>query len=65
MKAEKGKKILSVIFSLILLIVAAVVWFFEFNPTGYRMSVSHRTSFEKTMFILTGITRGTEMRLPA
>ena len=39
--------ILSVIISLILLIVAAVVWFFEFNPTGYRMSVSHRASFEK------------------
>ena len=47
MKAKKGKMILSVIFSLILLIVAAEVWFFEFNPTGYRMSVSHRASFEK------------------
>ena len=47
MKAEKGKKILSVIFSLILLIVAAVVWFFFFFLTGYRMSVSHRASFEK------------------
>ena len=47
MKAKKGKKIPSVIFSLILLIVAAVAWFFEFNPTGYRMSVSHRASFEK------------------
>ena len=46
MKAKKGKKILSVIFSLILPIVAAVVWFFEFNPTGYRMSVSHRASFK-------------------
>ena len=39
--------ILSVIFSLILLIVAGVLWFFEFNSTGYRMSVSHRASFEK------------------
>ena len=47
MKAKKGKMILSVIFSLILLIVAAAVWFLEFNPTGYRMSVSHRASFEK------------------
>ena len=47
MKAKKKKAMLSVIFSLILLIVAAVVWFFEFNPTGYRMSVSHRASFEK------------------
>ena len=47
MKAKKGKMILSVIFSLILLIVAAMVWFFEFNSTGYRMSVSHRASFEK------------------
>ena len=47
MKAKKGKMILSVIFSLILLIVAGVVWFFEFNSTGYRMSVSHRASFEK------------------
>lgn len=47
MKAKKKEAILSVIISLILLIVAAVVWFFEFNPTGYRMSVSHRASFEK------------------
>ena len=47
MKAKKGKMILSVIFSLILLIVAAMVWFFEFNSTGYLMSVSHRASFEK------------------
>ena len=47
MKAKKGKKILSVIFSFILLFVAGEVWFFEFNPTGYRMSVSHRASFEK------------------
>lgn len=47
MKAKEGKMILSVIFSLILLIVAGVVWFFEFNSTGYRMSVSHRASFEK------------------
>ena len=47
MKAKKGKMILSVIFSLILLIVAGVLWFFEFNSTGYRMSVSHRASFEK------------------
>ena len=47
MKAKKGKMILSVIFSLILLIVAGVVWFFEFNSAGYRMSVSHRASFEK------------------
>jgi hypothetical protein len=47
MKAKKKKAMLSVIFSLILLIVAAMVWFFEFNPTGYRMSVSHRASFEK------------------
>ena len=47
MKAEKKKVILSVIFLLNLLIAAAVVWFLEFNPTGYRMSVSHRASFEK------------------
>ena len=47
MKATKKKAMLSVIFSLILLIVAAEIWFFEFNPTGYRMSVSHRASFEK------------------
>ena len=46
MKAKKQKAILSVFISLILLIAAAVVWFFEFNPTGYRMSVSHRASFE-------------------
>ena len=46
MNAKKEKVILSVIFPLILLIAAAVVWFFEFNPTGYRMSVSHRASFE-------------------
>ena len=50
MKAKKGKNILSVIFSLILLITAAAVWFFEFNPTGYRMSVSHRASFEKISY---------------
>lgn len=36
-----------VFFSLIFLIAAAVVWFFEFNPTGYRMSVSRRASFEE------------------
>ena len=47
MKTKEKKVALSVIFSLILLIVAAVVWFFAFNPTGYRMSVSHRASFEK------------------
>ncbi len=47
MKAKRKKVILSVILSLILLIVAAAVWFLEFNPTGYRMSVSHRASFEK------------------
>ncbi len=58
MKVKKGKMILSVIFSLILLIVAAMVWFFEFNSTGYRKRY-------RTMFSLTGITPGTEMRLPA
>ncbi len=47
MKAKKKKVIQSVIFSLILLVVAVVVWFFEFNPTGYRMSVSRRGAFEK------------------
>ena len=47
MKAKRKKVILNVILSLILLIVAAAVWFLEFNPTGYRMSVSHRASFEK------------------
>ena len=46
MKAKKKKGILSVIFSLMLLIAAAGIWFFEFNPTGYRMTVSHRASFE-------------------
>ena len=47
MKTKEKKVVLSVIFSLILLIAAAAVWFFEFNPTGYRMSVSNRASFEK------------------
>ena len=46
MKAKKKNVILIVIFSLVFLIGAAAVWFFEFNPTGYRMTVSHRASFE-------------------
>lgn len=47
MKAIKKKAILIVFFSLTLLIAAAAVWFFQFNPTGYRMSVSCRAFFEK------------------
>lgn len=47
MKVKSEKVIISVIISLLLLIAAAVVCFFEFNPTGYRMSVPHRASFEK------------------
>ena len=47
MKAKKKKDILIVIFSLVLLIGAAAVWFFEFHPTGYRMRVSRSASFEK------------------
>jgi hypothetical protein len=63
MKAIKKKAILIVFFSLTLLIATVAVWFFQFNPTGYRMSVSCRAFFEKfrTMFLLTGITRVTEM----
>ena len=37
----------SVILSFVLLIAAAAVWFFQFNPIGYRMSVPLRASFEK------------------
>ena len=43
----KRRVILIVLLSLILLIAAVAVWFFQFNPTGYRMSVSCRASFEK------------------
>lgn len=54
MKTKKKKAILIVVFSLILLITAAAICFFQFNPTGYRMSVSLRASFEKisdTVFV--------------
>ena len=44
---NKKRVILFVFFALILLIAAVAVWFFQFNPTGYRMSVSCRASFEK------------------
>lgn len=47
MKAVKKKAIPIVFFSLTLLIAAAAVWFFQFNPTGYRISVPLRVSFEK------------------
>ena len=47
MKAKKKRSMLFVFFSLILVIIAAAVWFFQFNPTGYRMSVPRRGSFEK------------------
>ena len=47
MKTKKKKVFLIVIFSFILLLVPALVWFFQFNPTGYRMSVAYRDSFEK------------------
>ena len=46
MKAKKKKSAQFIFFSLILLIIVAAVWFFQFNPTGYRMTVSHRASFE-------------------
>ncbi len=52
MKTKKKKVILIVIFSLVLLIAAAAVWFFQFNPTGYRMSVPFRASFEKISDII-------------
>ncbi len=47
MKPKKKKVILIVLFSLILLIAVAAVYFFQFNPTGYRMSISSRSSFDK------------------
>ena len=47
MKRKKKTVVLIVIFSLILLVTAAALWFFQFNPTGYRMSVPCRASFEK------------------
>ncbi len=50
----KRRVILIVLLSLILLIAAVAVWFFQFNPTGYRMTVSCRASFEKisdTVFV--------------
>ena len=60
---NKKKVVLFVFFALILLIAAVAVWFFQFNPTGYRMSVSCRASFDKISdnVLLTGITLGTEM----
>ena len=47
MKAKKKKSAQFIFFSLILLIIVAAVCFFQFNPTGYRMSVPYRSSFEK------------------
>ena len=47
MKTKEKKCILFIFFSLILLIISAAVWFFQFNPIGYRMSVPYRDSFEK------------------
>ena len=47
MKAKKKKTMRIVIFSFIVLLTASAVWFFQFHPTGYRMSVSCRGAFEK------------------
>ena len=47
MNVKSRKCILFVFLPLILLIITAAVWFFQFNPTGYRMSVSCRGSFER------------------
>lgn len=52
MKAIKKKAILFVFFFLTLLIAAAAVWFFQFNPIGYRISVPLRVSFEKVSDII-------------
>lgn len=47
MKSKRKKIILSVIISLFLLLIIAAVWFFQFYPLGYRMSVPLRASFDK------------------
>ena len=47
MKTKKIKAILIAVFSLVFLIGAAAVWFFQFFPLGYRMSVPLRSSFER------------------
>ena len=49
---NKKKVVLFVIFALVLLIAAAAVWFFQFNPIGYRISVPLRVSFEKVSDII-------------
>ncbi len=41
------KNILCFCISLILLLLLAAVWFLQFTPLGYRMSVPYRSSFEK------------------
>ena len=47
MKGTKKRAVLTGILAPAFLIAAAAVWFFGFNPTGYRMSVPRRASFER------------------
>lgn len=47
MKNKKKRAVPAVILSLSILLAAAAAVFFSFSPTGYRMSVPVRASFEK------------------
>ena len=49
-KSKKKKILLITIISILFLLVAVSVYFFQFNPTGYRMSVPYRNSFEKISY---------------
>ena len=49
-KSKKKKILLITIISILFLLVAVSVYFFQFNPTGYRMSVPYRSSFEKISY---------------
>ena len=46
-KLNKKKIIIICCIFLIFLLLLAAVWFFQFTPLGYRMSVPYRISFEK------------------
>lgn len=47
MKNKKKRAVPAVILSLAILLATAAAVFFSFSPTGYRMSVPVRASFEK------------------
>ena len=46
MNTKRKKAILYTVFALLLLLVIATVYFFQFTAVGYRMTVPYRSSFE-------------------